>query len=111
MSARRSTPRSARRTASTATPPAGTPTSDSTSRTRASRTGGGGQRWAPPTKNTRRLTAGGLGMGGGAPAPDKYVVCHPSQNAPDQLNHLSDATPEVDALLEAGRSSCAQSDR
>ena len=30
---------------------------------------------------------------------------------PDELNHISYANPEVDALLEAGRSSCVQADR
>ena len=43
--------------------------------------------------------------------PDQYVVWHSSQTGPDQLNHISYANPEVDALLEAGRSSCVQADR
>jgi peptide/nickel transport system substrate-binding protein len=51
-----------------------------------------------------------LGWGTGAD-PDQYVVWHSSQNGPDELNHISYANPEVDALLEAGRSSCVQADR
>jgi peptide/nickel transport system substrate-binding protein len=43
--------------------------------------------------------------------PDQYVVWHSSQNAPDQLNHISYANPEVDRLLEAGRTSCVQAER
>jgi peptide/nickel transport system substrate-binding protein len=30
---------------------------------------------------------------------------------PDQLNHISYANPEVDRLLEAGRTTCVQADR
>jgi len=51
-----------------------------------------------------------LGWGTG-PDPDQYVVWHSSQMGPDQLNHISYANPDVDALLEAGRSSCVQADR
>ncbi|HEX6211180.1 MAG TPA: peptide-binding protein [Methylomirabilota bacterium] len=51
-----------------------------------------------------------LGWGTGAD-PDQYVVWHSSQTGPDQLNHISYKNPEVDALLEAGRSSCVQADR
>jgi peptide/nickel transport system substrate-binding protein len=58
----------------------------------------------------RRFDAIVLGWGTGAD-PDQYVVWHSSQNGPDQLNHISYANPEVDTLLEAGRSSCVQADR
>jgi len=51
-----------------------------------------------------------LGWGTGLD-PDQYVVWHSSQMGPDELNHISYANPEVDALLEAGRSSCLQADR
>ena len=51
-----------------------------------------------------------LGWGTGAD-PDQFVVWHSSQNGPDELNHISYANPEVDALLEAGRSSCVQAER
>ncbi|PYM18389.1 MAG: peptide-binding protein [Candidatus Rokuibacteriota bacterium] len=51
-----------------------------------------------------------LGWGTGAD-PDQYVVWHSSQSGPDDLNHISYANPEVDALLEAGRSSCVQAER
>jgi peptide/nickel transport system substrate-binding protein len=51
-----------------------------------------------------------LGWGTGAD-PDQYVVWHSSQTGPDELNHISYKNPEVDALLEAGRSSCVQADR
>jgi peptide/nickel transport system substrate-binding protein len=51
-----------------------------------------------------------LGWGTGAD-PDQYVVWHSSQMGPDHLNHISYNNPEVDALLEAGRSSCVQSER
>ena len=51
-----------------------------------------------------------LGWGTGLD-PDQYVVWHSSQMGPDELNHISYANPEVDALLEAGRSSCVQADR
>ena len=51
-----------------------------------------------------------LGWGTGSD-PDQYVVWHSSQSGPDDLNHISYKNPEVDALLEAGRSSCVQADR
>jgi len=51
-----------------------------------------------------------LGWGTGAD-PDQYVVWHSSQSGPDELNHISYSNHEVDALLEAGRSSCVQADR
>jgi peptide/nickel transport system substrate-binding protein len=58
----------------------------------------------------RQFDAIVLGWGTGAD-PDQFVVWHSSQNGPDDLNHISYKNPEVDALLEAGRSSCVQSDR
>ncbi|RPH74703.1 MAG: peptide-binding protein, partial [Candidatus Rokuibacteriota bacterium] len=51
-----------------------------------------------------------LGWGTGSD-PDQYVVWHSSQTGPDELNHISFKNAEVDALLEAGRSSCVQADR
>ena len=51
-----------------------------------------------------------LGWGTGTD-PDQYVVWHSSQMGPDQLNHISYASPDADSLLEAGRSSCVQADR
>ena len=51
-----------------------------------------------------------LGWGIGVD-PDQYVVWHSSQQAPEQLNHIGYASPEADALLEKGRSSCVQQDR
>jgi peptide/nickel transport system substrate-binding protein len=58
----------------------------------------------------RQFDAIVLGWGTGAD-PDQFVVWHSSQAGPDQLNHISYANPEVDALLEAGRASCVQADR
>jgi peptide/nickel transport system substrate-binding protein len=58
----------------------------------------------------RNFDAMVLGWGTGAD-PDQYVVWHSSQTGPDELNHISYKNPEVDALLEAGRSSCVQADR
>jgi peptide/nickel transport system substrate-binding protein len=58
----------------------------------------------------RQFEAIVLGWGTGAD-PDQFVVWHSSQNGPDDLNHISYSNPEVDALLEAGRSSCVQTDR
>jgi len=43
--------------------------------------------------------------------PDQYVIWHSSQTGPDQLNHISYVNPEVDRLLEAGRTTCAREDR
>jgi peptide/nickel transport system substrate-binding protein len=51
-----------------------------------------------------------LGWGTGAD-PDQFVVWHSSQSGPDDLNHISYKNPEVDQLLETGRSSCVQADR
>jgi peptide/nickel transport system substrate-binding protein len=58
----------------------------------------------------RQFDAIVLGWGTGAD-PDQFVVWHSSQIGPDQLNNISYANPEVDALLEAGRASCVQADR
>jgi peptide/nickel transport system substrate-binding protein len=58
----------------------------------------------------RQFDAIVLGWGTGAD-PDQYVVWHSSQNGPDDLNHISYANREVDALLEAGRAACTQPDR
>ena len=58
----------------------------------------------------RQFDAIVLGWGTGAD-PDQFVVWHSSQSGPDDLNHISYANPEADALLEAGRSSCVQSER
>ena len=69
--------------------------------------------WAALLKDhikKRQFQAIILGWGTGAD-PDQYVVWHSSQMGPDELNHISYANPEVDALLEAGRSSCVQADR
>ncbi len=43
--------------------------------------------------------------------PDQYLIWHSSQTGPDQLNHISYVNPEVDRLLEAGRTTCAREDR
>jgi peptide/nickel transport system substrate-binding protein len=51
-----------------------------------------------------------LGWGVGTD-PDQYGVWHSSQTGPDQLNHISYANPEVDALLDRGRASCHQAER
>jgi peptide/nickel transport system substrate-binding protein len=58
----------------------------------------------------RNFDAMVLGWGTGAD-PDQFVVWHSSQSGPDDLNHISYKNPEVDALLESGRSSCVQADR
>ncbi len=58
----------------------------------------------------KRFEAIVMGWGVGTD-PDQYVVWHSSQTGQDQLNHISYANPEVDALLDAGRSSCVQQDR
>jgi len=58
----------------------------------------------------RRFEAIVLGWGTGTD-PDQYVVWHSSQTGPDDLNHISYANPEVDALLEVGRATCQQADR
>jgi len=43
--------------------------------------------------------------------PDQYPIWHSSQNGAEQLNSISYANPEVDALLEKGRATCHQSER
>ncbi len=58
----------------------------------------------------RRFEAIVMGWGTGSD-PDQYVVWHSSQNGPDDLNHISYASPEADALLEKGRASCLQQER
>ena len=51
-----------------------------------------------------------LGLGTGVD-PDQYVVWHSSQRGPDQMNRTGYANPEVDHLLEVGRTSCVEKDR
>ncbi|HSL51832.1 MAG TPA: peptide-binding protein [Candidatus Deferrimicrobiaceae bacterium] len=58
----------------------------------------------------RRFEVIVLGLGTGTD-PDQFVVWHSSQRGPDQMNRTGYADPEVDALLEAGRMSCAQNER
>jgi peptide/nickel transport system substrate-binding protein len=58
----------------------------------------------------KRFEAIILGWGTGID-PDQYAIWHSSQMGPDQLNQISYANPEVDALLEKGRTSCNQKDR
>jgi peptide/nickel transport system substrate-binding protein len=58
----------------------------------------------------RRFEAIILGWGIGQD-PDQYDVWHSSKTGPDELNHISFQNPEVDALLEKGRSTCVQSER
>jgi peptide/nickel transport system substrate-binding protein len=58
----------------------------------------------------RRFEVVVLGLGTGTD-PDQFVVWHSSQRGPDQMNRTGYANPEVDALLEAGRMSCVQSER
>ena len=43
--------------------------------------------------------------------PDQYPIWHSSQSGPEQLNSISYANAEVDALLEKGRATCHQSER
>ena len=58
----------------------------------------------------RRFEALVLGWGIGQD-PDQYLIWHSSKTGPDDLNHISYQNPEVDELLEKGRSSCVQSER
>ncbi len=58
----------------------------------------------------RRFEAIVLGWGIG-PDPDQYEIWHSSKTGPDELNHISYANPEVDALLERGRASCFEAER
>ncbi|HET7342958.1 MAG TPA: peptide-binding protein [Methylomirabilota bacterium] len=69
--------------------------------------------WATLLKEhvkTRQFEAIVLGWNTGTD-PDQYVIWHSSQMGPDQLNHISYSNREVDALLEAGRSTCHQAER
>src|SRR5204862_7908405 len=43
--------------------------------------------------------------------PDHNEIRHSSKTGPDELNHISYANPEVDALLERGRTSCREEER
>jgi peptide/nickel transport system substrate-binding protein len=43
--------------------------------------------------------------------PDQYDVWHSTKTGPDELNHIGFQNPEVDAMLEKGRSSCVQQER
>ena len=58
----------------------------------------------------RRFEAIILGWGIGLD-PDQYEIWHSSKTGPDELNHVSYANPEVDALLEQGRQSCREEER
>ncbi len=58
----------------------------------------------------RRFDAVILGLGTGVD-PDQYVVWHSSQTGADQMNRTGYANPEVDRLLESGRSTCTQQER
>ena len=58
----------------------------------------------------RRFEAIVLGWGI-ALDPDQYEIGHSSKTGPDQLNHIGYANPEVDELLERGRSSCHEAER
>ena len=58
----------------------------------------------------RRFEAIVLGWGI-ALDPDQYEIWHSSKTGPDQLNHIGYANPEVDELLERGRSSCHEAER
>ncbi|MFQ5829025.1 MAG: peptide-binding protein [Candidatus Methylomirabilia bacterium] len=58
----------------------------------------------------RRFEAVILGWGIGLD-PDQYDIWHSSKTAPDELNFISYANPEVDRLLERGRGSCRREER
>ncbi|MBI4246363.1 MAG: peptide-binding protein [Candidatus Rokubacteria bacterium] len=58
----------------------------------------------------RRFEAIILGWGIGYD-PDQYEIWHSSKTGSDELNHISYANPEVDELLERGRSSCVGAER
>jgi len=45
------------------------------------------------------------------PDPDQYDIWHSSKQSPDELNRIGYANPEVDELLEKGRSTCVEADR
>jgi len=48
---------------------------------------------------------------GVTPDPDQYDIWHSSKTSPDELNRIGYANPEVDDLLEKGRSSCVEAER
>jgi peptide/nickel transport system substrate-binding protein len=58
----------------------------------------------------RRFEAIVLGWAVGTD-PDQYAIWHSSQRGPDQLNHIGYSSGDVDAALEAGRTTCIQSER
>ena len=58
----------------------------------------------------KRFDAIILGWGTGID-PDQFPIWHSSQIGPDQLNQISYSNPEVDALLEKGRTTCTQKER
>jgi len=58
----------------------------------------------------KRFEAIILGWGTGID-PDQFPIWHSSQMGPDQLNQISYSNPEVDALLEKGRTTCTQKER
>jgi peptide/nickel transport system substrate-binding protein len=58
----------------------------------------------------KRFEAIILGWGIGLD-PDQYEIWHSSKTGPDDLNQISYANPEVDDLLERGRTSCHEAER
>jgi peptide/nickel transport system substrate-binding protein len=58
----------------------------------------------------RRFEAIILGWGIGLD-PDQFDVWHSSKTGPDELNHISYASPEADRMLELGRASCKREER
>lgn len=58
----------------------------------------------------RRFDAVVLGWALGVD-PDQYAIWHSTKNGPDDLNHVSYASPEADELLEKGRTSCVREER
>jgi peptide/nickel transport system substrate-binding protein len=69
--------------------------------------------WASLLKeyiNKRRFEAIVLGWGIGLD-PDQYEIWHSSKTQPQELNFISYANPEADALLEQGRTLCHQEER
>ena len=48
---------------------------------------------------------------GVTPDPDQYDIWHSSKTSPDELNRIGYANPEVDDLLEKGRSTCVEAER
>jgi peptide/nickel transport system substrate-binding protein len=55
----------------------------------------------------RRFDAVVMGWGLGLD-PDQYNIWHSTKTGPDDFNFISYANPEVDALLDQGRTSCVQ---